>query len=169
MDREGKWDKVIQGYGGPILAAGKIKIQRMPSTPRGRRNRGPTSSGRGPGAIDELDVERVRACKRVPHHRPRGDRHTLHQPRAYWDAGREVYRRDHVEKHYSANVPYGETYLPGHIWGRPPFMIPGEDGEGVIKGTMNHIAPFPRMEMTLKNSVITDIKAGDTSARSCGC
>lgn len=28
----------------------------------------------------------------------------------------------------------------------------------MIKGTINHIAPYPRMEMTVKNSVITNIK-----------
>ncbi len=161
MDREGKWDKVIQGYGGPILRERKIKIQRMPFiVPEAVVSPAHQLPAEVLVAIDEWTWKRIRACKRVHITDPEGTdlRYTNHD--AYWNDTREVYRRDHVERHYSANVPYGETYLPGHIWGRPPFMIPQEDGEGVIKGTMNHIAPYPRMEMVIKNSVVTEIKGG---------
>ncbi|RVX73470.1 hypothetical protein B0A52_03112 [Exophiala mesophila] len=161
MDREGKWDKIIQGYGGPILRERKIKIQRMPFiTPEMAASPAHTLPAEVLVAIDEWTWKRVRACKRVHITDPEGTdiRYTNHD--AYWNETRQVFRRDHVEGHYSSNVPYGETYLPGHIWGRPPFMIPQEDGHGVIKGTMNHIAPYPRIEMEIQNSVITDIRGG---------
>ncbi|KAJ3540282.1 hypothetical protein NM208_g5132 [Fusarium decemcellulare] len=161
MDKEGKWDKVIMGYGGPILRERRIKIQRMPFiVPEAVISDCHSLPAEVLVAIDEWTWSKVRECRKVHITDPEGTdlRYTNHD--AYWSNDRTVYRRDHVEKHYSSNVPYGETYLPGHIWGRPPFFVPQEDGEGVIKGTMNHIAPYPRMEMRVKNSVITHIKGG---------
>ncbi|MFF1931215.1 hypothetical protein [Streptomyces sp. NPDC058228] len=78
----------------------------------------------------------------------------------YWNQDRTAFNRTHIERSYSNNVAYGETYLPGHIWGRPHFHIPPEDGEGVIAGTMNHIAPYPRMELEIKKSKIVEIRGG---------
>ncbi|KAK5310806.1 hypothetical protein LTR93_011928 [Exophiala xenobiotica] len=157
------WDlkRGEKGYGSPILRERKIKIQRMPFiVPEAVVSKCHTLPADVLVAIDEWTWKRIRACKRVHITDPEGTdiRYTNHD--AYWNDTREFYRRDHVEKHYSSNVPYGETYHPGHIRGRPPFFIPQEDGEGVIKGTMSHIAPYPRMEMVVKNSVITDIKGG---------
>ncbi|KAK3896556.1 hypothetical protein C8A05DRAFT_39902 [Staphylotrichum tortipilum] len=139
MDREGKWDKVIQGYGGPILRERKIKIQRMPFiVPEAVVSPCHQLPAEVLVAIDEWARKRIRACKRVHITDPEGPDLRYTNNDAYWNDTREVYRRDHVEAHYSAN----------------------EDGEGIIKGTMNHIAPYPRMEMTIKNSVITLIKGG---------
>jgi hypothetical protein len=113
-------------------------------------------------AIDESIWSQIRQSKTIHITDPEGTdlRYTNHD--AYWSPDRTVYRRDHVERSYSANIPYDETrtYLPGHIWGHPPFFIPQEDGEGVIKGTTNHIAPFPRIELHVKNSVISEINCG---------
>lgn len=159
MDRKGNWDNVIQGYGGPILRGRGIKIQRIPLiVPEAAVSPAHQLPAEVLVAIGMWVWKRIRGCRRVHMTDPEGTdlRYASHD--AYWNDSRQVYRRDHVEKHYSANVPYGETCLPGHLWRRPPFLIPHEDGEGVVNGTMNHIAPYPRMEMTIKNSVITDIQ-----------
>jgi hypothetical protein len=161
MDESGEWDKVIMGYGGPILRERRIKIQRMPFiVPEAVVSEAHTLPAPVLTAIDEYTWSQIRQSKTIRITDPEGTdlRYTNHD--AYWSPDRTVYRRDHVERSYSANIPYGETYLPGHIWGHPPFFIPQEDGEGVIKGTMNHIAPFPRIELHVKNSVISEIKGG---------
>ena len=161
MDAEGKWDKVIMGYGGPILRERRIKIQRMPFiVPEAVVSPCHMLPAEVLVAIDEWTWAAVRSAKTVHITDPEGTDFRFTNHNVYWSDDKRVYRRDHVERTYANNVPYGETYLPGHIWGRPPFFIPQEDGEGVIKGTMNHIAPYPRMEMKIKRSVITEINGG---------
>lgn len=103
MDREGKWDKVIQGYGGPILRGHKIKIQRMPCiVPKAVVSPAHRLPAEVLVAFDEWAWRRIRACKRLHITDPEGTdlRYTNHD--AYWDGAREVYRRDHVERHYLA-------------------------------------------------------------------
>ena len=161
MDRQKLWDKVIMGYGGPILAERSIKIQRMPFiVPETTVSQAHMLPAEVLIAIDKWTWSKVRAAKRVHITDPEGTdvRFTNHD--MYWSPDRTVYRRDHIEKGWPSNIPYGETYLPGHIWGRPPIFLPEEDGEGVICGTMNHLAPYPRIEMVIKNSVITEINGG---------
>ena len=161
FDRTGKYDKILMGYGGPILAQRKIKIQRLPFiVPEQVASPAHLTPAEVLVAIDEWTWERVRRARTVHLTDPEGTdiRFTNHDD--YWNDDRTVYRRDHVARTYSSNIPYGETYLPGHVWGRPSFHIPKEDGNGVIAGTMNHIAPFPRMEMQIENSTIVDIRGG---------
>jgi hypothetical protein len=57
-----------------------------------------------------------------------------------------------------------KRFTGGHITARPYFLLeqPGSDDvSGVIAGTMNHVGPYPRMELTLDNCKITKIDGGD--------
>ena len=166
FDRTGVYDKILMGYGGPILAQRKIKIQRMPFiVPEQVMSPAHLLPAEVLHAIDEATWRMLREARTVHLTDPEGTdiRFTNHDE--YWRGDRQVYNRSYIEQSYSQNVPYGETYLPGHIWGRPSFHIPGEDGTGVIAGTMNHIAPFPRIEMQLENSTITEIRGGGEFGR----
>lgn len=161
FDKAGSYDKILMGYGGPILAERNIRIQRMPFiVPEQVVSPAHLLPAEVLVAIDEWTWDRVRRANRVHITDPEGTdlRFTNHDD--YWREDREVYARKHIERSYSQNVAYGETYLPGHIWGRPSFHIPAEDGEGVIGGTMNHIAPFPRMELQIEKSMISEIRGG---------
>ena len=166
LDRRGVYDKIIMGYGGPILAQRKTKIQRLPFiTPEQVASPAHLTPAEVLVAIDEWTWDKVREARTVRLTDPEGTDIRFTNRDEYWSPDRSVYRRDHVERTYSSNVPYGETYLPGHVWGRPSFHIPGEDGTGVIAGTMNHIAPFPRMEMTMERSEVTEIRGGGDFGR----
>ena len=161
MDRQRLWDKVIMGYGGPILAERNIKIQRFPFiVPETTCSPAHMLAAEVLEAIDKWTWAKVRQARKVHITDPEGTdiRFTNHD--SYWSPDRSVFRRDHIERGWPSNIPYGETYLPGHIWGRPPIFVPEEDGEGVICGTMNHIAPYPRIELVIKKSVITEINGG---------
>ena len=161
MDEKGLYDKIIMGYGGPILQGRRTKIQRMPFiVPEAVVSEAHTLPAPVLIAIDEYVWHQIRQTKTIRITDPEGTdlRYTNHDQ--YWNSDRTLFRRDIVERSYHANIPHGETYAPGHIWGHPPFCIPEEDGEGVVKGTMNHIAPFPRIELHIKNSVIREIKGG---------
>jgi hypothetical protein len=160
-DAKGTYDKVLQGYGGPILAERNIKIQRMPFiTPEMVVSPAHTYPHQLLRAIDEWTWDKVTHARRVHITDPEGTdlRFTNHDE--YYDSERRFYAEEWVRKSYPQNIPYGRTYLPGHVWGRPSFHIPQEDGTGVIAGTMNHIAPFPRIEMTVENSEIVAIDGG---------
>ncbi|MEV4031622.1 hypothetical protein [Streptomyces umbrinus] len=161
FDRVGTYDKIIMGYGGPILRERKTQIQRFPFiTPEMVASAAHALPAELLVAIDEWTWRAVRGARTVHITDPEGTdlRFTNHDE--YWNQDRTSFNRTHVERSYSSNVAYGETYLPGHIWGRPHFHIPQEDGEGVIAGTMNHIAPYPRMELEIKNSKIVEIRGG---------
>ncbi|GAA1003043.1 hypothetical protein Aple_002420 [Acrocarpospora pleiomorpha] len=161
LDKAGAYDKIIMGYGGPILRDRHVKIQRFPFI---TREMVASPAHLFPAelliAIDEWTWAAVREARTVRITDPEGTDLRFTNHHAYWDESRSVYSREHVEKSYSSNVAYGETYLPGHIWGRPHFHIPEEDGTGVIAGTMNHIAPYPRMELRIEKSKIVEIVGG---------
>lgn len=160
-DAKGTYDKVLQGYGGPVLAERKIKIQRMPFiTPEMVANPAHLLPAEVLRAIDRWTWKRVTAARRVHITDPEGTDIRFTNFDDYYDADREYFADRWVRQTYPQNVAYGRTYLPGHIWGRPSFHIPQEDGTGIIAGTMNHIAPFPRIEMQLEKSVITEIRGG---------
>lgn len=161
IDARGDYDKIIQGYGGPILRERNIKIQRFPFiTPEMVASDAHLFPAELLTAIDEWTWRTVRSAKTVHITDPEGTDFRFTNHDEYWNEDRTVYNREFVEKSYPSNVAYGETYLPGHIWGRPHFHIPKEDGTGVIAGTMNHIAPYPRMELHIENSKIVDIVGG---------
>lgn len=160
-DRTGRYDKVLMGYGGPVLAERTIKIQRMPFITREMvASPAHTYPHQLLTAIDLWTWRRVTRARRVHITDPEGTDLTFTNHDAYYDPEREHYADEWVRRSYPQNVAYGRTYLPGHVWGRPSFHIPQEDGHGVIAGTMNHIAPFPRIELTLDRSRIVAIDGG---------
>lgn len=81
MDREDKWDKVIQGYSGPILQERQIKIQRMPFiVPEAVVSPAHQLPAEVLVAIDKWVWKRIQACKRVHITDPKGTdlRYTNH-------------------------------------------------------------------------------------------
>jgi hypothetical protein len=93
-------------------------------------------------AIDLWTWHRVRAAKRVRITDPEGTDVEYTNHAGYYDARREYYNPDLVAQTWAGNELFGRTYLPGHVLGKPWLYLPGkEDGNGVIAGTANHIAP----------------------------
>ncbi|MGH7747939.1 MAG: hypothetical protein ACREQ5_24740, partial [Candidatus Dormibacteria bacterium] len=140
IDRDGTYDKVLQGYGGPILSDRRVKIQRFPFITREMAaSEAHTLPAELLRTIDERTWDRVRRSKRVRITDPEGTDITYTNHDAYWDRNREFYDESHIERWFPQNVNFSKTYLPGHVWGRPWFYLPQEDGTGVVAGTMNHI------------------------------
>lgn len=161
LDEANTYDKILMGYGGPILAQRRTKIQRMPFiVPEQVASPAHLTPAEVLVAIDEWTWERVSRARTVHLTDPEGTDLRFSNHGEYWNDTRSLYRRDHAERLAADNVPLWETYLPGHIYGRPPFHITHEDGLGVIAGTMNHIAPFPRIELQLEKSKIVEIRGG---------
>lgn len=161
LAKEDRYDKLLWGYGGPILADDKLKIQRMPFiTPEMVCSAAHTLPYEVLEAIDRWTWQRVTNAHRVRITDPEGTNLSFTNKPEYYDADRRYFSEEWMRVWYPQNVAFSRDYLPGHIWGRPSFHIPGEDGEGVIAGTMNHIAPFPRIEMTVKDSQIVEIEGG---------
>lgn len=161
LDESGAYDKVLQGYGGPILSERKIKIQRMPFiTPEMAASPAHTYPFELLRAIDEWTWARITRSERTHIVDPEGTDISYTNFAEYYDDERRYYADGWMQKWYPQNVPFSRDYLPGHVWGRPSFHIPGEDGEGVIAGTMNHIGLFPRIKMRVKGSRITEIEGG---------
>ncbi|MEV7005115.1 hypothetical protein [Streptosporangium sp. NPDC051022] len=161
LDAAGTYDKIIMGYGGPILNDRVVKIQRFPFITREMvASPAHTFPAELLVAIDQWTWRALSDAKTVHLTDPEGTDLRFTNHAEYWNADRTRFNRRYVEQAYSSNVGHGETYMPGHIWGRPHFHIPQEDGEGVIAGTMNHIAPYPRMEMHIERSKITRIEGG---------
>ena len=68
---------------------------------------------------------------------------------------------DLVHDTWTGNEGFGRTYLPGHVLGKPWIYLPGkEDGNGVIAGTTNHIAPVDWTQLVVEGSRIVEINAG---------
>lgn len=161
MEEEGKYDKLLWGYGGPVLRDTKIKIQRMPFiTPETLASPAHTLPGELITALDEWTWDKVRLSKEIRITDPEGTDLTYTNHDEYWDSKRQFYNPDLVEKFWQNNQEFGKTYLPGHIMGRPWMYIPKEDGHGVIAGTSNHIGPVPWMQLKVENSKITEINEG---------
>lgn len=161
IDASGAYDKVLQGYGGPILSERKVKIQRMPFiTPEMAASPAHTYPFELLQAIDEWTWERIARSQRTRIVDPEGTDISYTNFAEYYDDERRYYADRWMERWYPQNVPFSKDYLPGHVWGRPSFHIPGEDGEGVIAGTMNHIGLFPRIKMRVERSRISAIEDG---------
>ena len=163
FDEEGRYDKVLWGFGGPILSERKLKIGRFPFiTPEMVMSAAHTYPAELLHAIDEWTWDkfcRAKACHIVD---PEGTDlwYTVHDE--YFDSERRYFNPDHISQWWPQNPGFGRTYLPGHIWGKPNFFLPKgrEDGHGVIAGTMNHIGPYPWMKMKVEGSRITSIEGG---------
>lgn len=161
LDDEGRYDKILQGYGGPILAERHTKIQRMPFiTPEMVASPAHTYPYEVLEALDRWTWWRITHAAEIRITDPEGTDIRYTNRAEYYDADRRYYAEEWMRVWYPQNVPFSRDYLPGHVWGRPSFHIPGEDGEGVIAGTMNHIGLFPRIAMRLERSRITEILGG---------
>ncbi|MEO1192316.1 MAG: hypothetical protein AAFY02_11200 [Pseudomonadota bacterium] len=157
-----QYDKIFMGYGGPVLTDTHVKIQRMPFiTPEILASPAHTMPAELLTAIDRWTWDRVRTTKRARITDPEGTDITFTNHDGYWDQKREFYNADLVNSTWQGNSKFGATYLPGHITGRPWIYLKGkEDGNGIIAGTTNHIAPCDWTQLVVENSKITQINAG---------
>jgi hypothetical protein len=163
FDQKGLYDKVLWGFGGPILSERKLKIQRFPFiTPEMVMSAAHTYPVEILKALDLWTWDRIRRARSVHFVDPEGTDLWYTARDEYFDSHREFYNEEHVHRWWPQNEAFGRTYLPGHIWGKPSFLLPPglEDGHGVIAGTMNHIGPFPRIKLKVEKSLITEIEGG---------
>ncbi len=157
-----EYDKIFMGYGGPVLTDTYVKIQRMPFiTPEILASPAHSMPAELLTALDRWTWDRVRSCKRARITDPEGTDIEFTNHAGYWDAKRERYNADIVGRTWEGNSEFGATYLPGHITGRPWIYLPGkEDGNGIIAGTTNHIAPCDWTQLKVEDSKIMEINAG---------
>jgi len=162
MSKEGKYDKLLWGYGGPVLVDTHMKIQRMPFiTPEILASPAHLMPYELLQAIDLWTWKRILTAKRVRITDPEGTdvEYTNHD--GYYDRKREFLNPDLVHDTWTGNEGFGKTYLPGHVLGKPWVYLAGkEDGNGVIAGTTNHIAPVDWTQLVIEGSKITEINAG---------
>ncbi len=161
-EKKKKYDKILMGYGGPVLAERYIKIQRMPFiTPEILASPAHAMPIEVINAMDEWAWERIRGARRVRITDPEGTDISFTNHDDYWDAKREFYNPELVNRVWAGNEKFGRTYLPGHITGRPWMFHPTkEDGCGIIAGTTNHIAAVDWTQLVVENSRITQINEG---------
>jgi len=162
-DKDLRYDKVLWDSGGPIPANTRVKFQRFPFiTPEMVMTSANTIPTELIDAIDEWTWSRIRAAKLVHITDPEGTDLTYTNRDEYYDAKREYFNEKQVQIWYPHNVPYGRTYLSGHLWGKPNFLLPKglEDGHGVIAGTANHIGPVEYIQLMVNDSRITSIEGG---------
>lgn len=156
------YDKILMGYGGPVLAERLIKIQRMPFiTPEILASPAHAMPIEVLNAMDMWTWERVRAAKRSRITDPEGTDLSFTNHDEYWDSERKFYDPTLTAATWTGNEHFGKTYLPGHVTGRPWMFHPTkEDGEGVIAGTTNHIAAVDWTQLIIERSKITQINEG---------
>ncbi len=161
-EKKQQYDKILMGYGGPVLAERYIKIQRMPFiTPEILASPAHAMPIEVLNAIDRWTWERVRTAKRARITDPEGTDLEFTNHPEYWDAKREYYCPDLTAATWTTNEHFGKQYLPGHITGRPWMFHPTkEDGNGIVAGTTNHIAPMDWTQLVIENSKVTAIHAG---------
>ena len=160
--KDQNYDKLLWGYGGPILVDDFVKIQRMPFiTPEILASPAHAMPYELLQAIDEYTWKRVRQADRVRITDPEGTDISFTNHAEYYDKKREYYNWELISKTWTDNPHFAHTYLPGHVTGRPWIFLPGkEDGNGVIAGTTNHIAPVDWTQLIVENSKITEINEG---------
>ena len=161
LAREGRYDKVLQGYGGPILGDSTMKIQRMPFITKEMMA---SPAHRLPmellSAIDAHTWALVSAASELRITDPEGTDISYEVTPQSYSPDRSLFSREMVSEWYPQNIEYSRKPLPGHIWGRPHFRMPQESGTGVICGTMNHIGPFPYVRLEMENSAIVSVEGG---------
>lgn len=162
-----EFEKILMGYGGPVLTDKFVKIQRMPFiTPEILASPAHAMPIELLNAMDQWTWNRIRSAKRARITDPEGTDIEFTNHDEYWDSRREAYNPDIVNSTWEGNPKFGATYLPGHITGRPWIYLKGkEDGNGVIAGTTNHIAPCDWTQLIVENSKITQINEGGEFGR----
>lgn len=165
MDRDGVYDKVLWSFGGPVLTEANMKIARMPFiTPEMVATPAHTIPGELLAAIDEWTDRTIRGAVRVRVTDPEGTDISFPVPDCYFDNGdRSRWNGPVAAEWWPQMTGPMQTFTPGHVTARPLFMFeePGVDAiNGVIAGTMNHVGPYPRIEMNVKDCKITSIEGG---------
>ena len=162
MAKDQDYDKLLWGYGGPILVDDHVKIQRMPFiTPEILASPAHAMPYELLKAIDDWTWNKVRSGKRMRITDPEGTDIEFTNHDGYYDRHRRNYNWDLINQTWSDNPHFAKTYLPGHITGRPWIFLPGEeDGNGVIAGTTNHIAPVDWTQLIIADSKVVQINEG---------
>lgn len=162
IDKEGRYDKLLWGLGGPILADSTLKVQRMPFlTPEHVMSEAHTLPFEILRAIDAWTHERSLRARYVHIVDPEGTD-------LRYENGDQLFTTDRSQ--FSPTLLddwWGNDILPmlviphgGHIFAKPPFLTRAENAEGVMAGTMNHIGPYPHIRMLIKNSKVVGIDGG---------
>lgn len=161
-EKKQDFDKILMGYGGPVLAERYIQIQRMPFiTPEILASPAHAMPIEVLNAIDRWTWDRVRTAKRVRITDPEGTDLSFTNHAEYWDSNSEYYDADLTSATWTGNEHFGKQYLPAHITGRPWMLHPTkEDGNGVVAGTTNHIAPVHWTQLIIEESKVKRINAG---------
>lgn len=163
IEATGAYDKILWGFGGPILGDAKVRVQRMPFiTPEMTASPAHTLPMELLDFLDQRTWERLANARRVRIQDPEGTDLTFTNHAEYYDDKREFFNPDLIREWFPQNQAYAKRPLAGHIWGKPWVFLDSnfEDGEGVIAGTMNHIGPHPAIRMSVKGSKITEISGG---------
>jgi hypothetical protein len=166
MDKDGVYDKVLWGFGGPVLAESKMKIGRMPFiTPEMLATPAHLIPGEVLAAIDAWTDRTIKGARTVRITDPEGTDISYPLPDAYFNEDRTEWNGPRAAEWWPQSPELMQKYMPGHISARPLFMTeePGVDAiNGVIAGTMNHVGPYPRITMQVRDSKITSIEGGGT-------
>jgi hypothetical protein len=165
LDRDGVYDKILWGFGGPVLTEAKMKIARMPFiTPEMLASPAHTIPGELLAAIDAWTDRTCRGAVRGRVTDPEGTDISFPLPDVYFDKNdRSRWNLEKTAEWWPQMIGPMSTYTPGHIAARPFVMYdePGIDQiNGVIAGTMNHVGPYPRIEMKVEDNRITTIEGG---------
>jgi hypothetical protein len=163
LDAERNYDKVLWGFGGPILRTMNMRIQRFPfMTPEMVMSAANTIPGEVLVAIDEWTWERIRNARTVHITDPEGTDLWYTSRDEYWNADRTYFNDEAIQHWYPQNPDYARTYLPGHIWGKPNFLLPPtlEDLNGVAAGTLNDLGPYPHLRLKIEDTFVRAIEGG---------
>lgn len=165
MDRDGAYDKVMWGFGGPVLSEANMKITRMPFiNPEFLASPAHTIPLELLDAIDDWTDREIKNAVGIRVTDPEGTDLYSPLPDIYFDpSNRRLWNEEELVKWWPHSKGLMQSYVPGHVFGRPCYMHeePGIDGvNGVIAGTMNHIGPYPHIKMKVENNRIMDIEGG---------
>jgi len=162
IDKEGRYDKLLWGLGGPILADSAMKVQRMPFlTPEHVMSSAHTLPFEILRAIDTWTHERSLRAKSVHIVDPEGTDLRYDNSDELFSPDRRQFSQTLLDEWWGSDIlpmlviPHG-----GHIFAKPPFLTRAENAEGVMAGTMNHIGPYPHIRLQMKNSQVVAIEGG---------
>ena len=163
FESSGSYDKILWGFGGPILGDAKIRVQRLPFiTPEMVATPAHMLPIDLLTALDHWTWERVSHARRIHISDPEGTDLTFTNHDEYYDSAREFFNPGLIDRWFPQNTQYAKRPLGGHIWGKPWVFLgtDQEDGRGAIAGTMNHIGPHPAIRMTVDGSLVQEISGG---------
>jgi hypothetical protein len=162
LDREGRYDKLLWGLGGPLLADSALKIQRMPFlTPEHVMSSAHTLPFELLRAIDGWTHQRCLGARSVHIVDPEGTDLKYENSDELFSPDRTQYSPKLLDDWWGPDIlpmlviPHG-----GHIFAKPPFLTLGDNADGVMAGTMNHIGPYPHIRIQMKGSKVVGIDGG---------